>query len=140
MKPSIALHDIHKLELTPIQHSPPRSESHGRPKCGEYWCRDLVATNVHGEKFTIPLFGEHAAALCLPQPCIMPETVSHEKVGWLQTLISSYDQEHNWSGDPDPDATREMLAWCRLILDEMAGRLPPVPDPAMANAHSDLPF
>ena len=65
MKPSIALHDIHKLELTPIQHSPPRSESHGRPKCGEYWCRDLVATNVHGEKFTIPLFGEHAAALLL---------------------------------------------------------------------------
>ena len=50
---------------------------------------------------------------------IWPTNWNRERLGWLQTLIACYDEEHDYEADEDPAATREMLAACRSILADL---------------------
>lgn len=62
------------------------------------------------------------------------------RIGWIKTLCSAYEQEHNYRLDDDPSATSEMLAECRALADEMIAALPsPEPEPVAA-ADPDIPF
>lgn len=49
----------------------------------------------------------------------------HEQLGWLNLLVSSYRDEHDWDRDEDPLATIEMLAECQRLHDELAARVAP---------------
>jgi hypothetical protein len=137
MKPTMSLHKIAKLELTPIDAVKPNADQSFDP----FWMRTLRATDANDDRLDITLCSNTPDGLCLPLPCILPVTEQHERAGWLQTLIGAYQQEHDFEADPDPEATMEMLNWCRLILDEMAARLPAVPV-AVAGVADDanLPF
>ena len=73
---------------------------------------------------------------------ILPLTPAHEEAGWLECLIASYDQEHDWEADEDPSATLEMLVACRGILAELVAKLPDVPpgEPVTVADDSSIPF
>lgn len=45
--------------------------------------------------------------------------MSFNHIDWLQYLIRSYEIEHAWLEDADPDATREMLSWCHALYAEL---------------------
>lgn len=73
---------------------------------------------------------------------ILPTTIARERIGWLECLIHEYEDGHDWSSDPDPAATREMLQECKAILAELES-LNREPEPAEAEPIAldpEIPF
>lgn len=68
------------------------------------------------------------------------------RIGWIKALASAYEAEHDWAEDEDPSATREMLAECRSVADEMLGQIDDhesrirVPIVSVAADDPDIPF
>lgn len=63
------------------------------------------------------------------------------RIGWIKTLCSAYEQEHDWENDGDSSATHEMLTECRALADEMIAAMPkPDETVRVLVADPDLPF
>lgn len=67
-------------------------------------------------------------------------TPAQERIGWLRTLISSYDSEHDWGADEDPTATQEMLRECHSLADDLEGQLPPEQPETTTEPDPSVPF
>ncbi len=62
------------------------------------------------------------------------------RIGWLTTMATAYEDEHDWEADIDPDATREGLAEVRAIHDELIAALG-VPEPVIVGeSDPNIPF
>ena len=58
--------------------------------------------------------------------------MSHDNLGWLRLLIVRFEQSHDWRNDEDAAATRDMLAACRTLANDLGEWLPPDEPPDVA--------
>lgn len=84
----------------------------------------MFARDEKPERWTIATPpAETSVSACTDMP-IQPIAVRAWDVGWLKTLISSYQREHDFDADEDSGATQEMLSACEALHALLAKHFP----------------